>query len=262
MSFPIPSFLIIGAQKSGTTSLHEYLKEHPQVFMSSPIKEPGFFRDEAIIPQFWTRRGRKIDSRDDLLTQYMLQGYQGQRHFGESSTYYTMGGLSRAERIPQRIGQMNPDMKFVYILRDPIDRIRSNYLHSVQRGTADGTLEQYLAGSRGRVAVQTSRYFYQLSQYLAVFPADRFHVVIFEEFVRTPAEHMAGICRFLGVAPMPDAVRYDAHNVSRSRLKATAGNLEFSPARFSTLKQRLGADTEQMCNWLGRSEIAEWDFAI
>ncbi|MDP9141830.1 MAG: sulfotransferase, partial [Pseudomonadota bacterium] len=196
-------------------------------------------------------------------SRYMLQGYKGQPHFGESSTHYTLGGLSRTQKIPQRIAQMNPDMKFVYMLRDPIHRIRSNYLHSARLGLFTGTLEQYLDGKRGKVAVRTSLYFHQLSEYLSVFPADRFHVVIFEEFVKSPSLHMAEICRFLGVDAMPGRLKYDAHNVSHNRGQATVSNhLECSPERLAALKLRVGADTRKLCDWLGRSEISEWDLTV
>lgn len=265
MSLPIPNFLIIGAQKSGTTSLHQYLKAHPSIFMSTPIKEPAFFFDETIIPDFWRRRGRAVASRDDLLSRHMLKGYKGEAQFGESSTHYTLGDLSRTQGIPQRIAQMSPDMKFVYILRDPIDRIRSNYLHSMRLGLrpVKGTFEQYLDGKRGGVAVRTSLYFEQLSEYLSIFPADRFHVVIFEEFVKSPAAHMAGICRFLGVDAMPRRVKYDAHNVSHNRGQATASNhLDCSSGRLAELKLRVGADTRKLCDWLGRSEISDWDLTV
>ena len=62
MKNPTPNFVIIGAQKSGTTSLYEYLRAHPDVFMSSPLKEPGYFLGPDVVPQFWKRRGIDVAS--------------------------------------------------------------------------------------------------------------------------------------------------------------------------------------------------------
>jgi len=82
-----PNLIIIGAQKSGTTSLHNYLDQHPDIFMAKPIKEPGYFCDFEFISNYFRNlpNGANFKSRADILKNYMLQGYSGEQYFGESS---------------------------------------------------------------------------------------------------------------------------------------------------------------------------------
>ena len=74
-----PNLVIIGAQKSGTTSLHHYLELHPEIFMSSPIKEPGYYCDFEFISNYFKNIAQPVyyKSRADILKNYMLQGYKG-----------------------------------------------------------------------------------------------------------------------------------------------------------------------------------------
>ena len=127
----MPNFLIIGANKAGTTSIYSYLKQHPQIYMS-PVKEPMFF----------TLEGKNIDrtevSRQITLKtavndiedyQALFQGVSNEKAIGEASTAYLHCPWC-AERIKQYI----PDVKLIAILRDPIERAYSNYLMYVRWG--------------------------------------------------------------------------------------------------------------------------------
>ena len=82
---PLPNFLIIGAQKSGTTSLYEYLRWHPDIFMSFPMKEPGLFLGTRGARSLWAHKGIDVPSLRHLLDQHMLHGHRGERLFGEAS---------------------------------------------------------------------------------------------------------------------------------------------------------------------------------
>lgn len=258
MSLPVPNFVIMGAQKSGTTSLHEYLKVHPDIFMSSPLKEPGYFLGDEVVPRFWKIRGLEVASREDLLARHMLQGYRGQRLFGDSSTYYTIGRRSRREAVPQRMAQVNPGMKFIYMLRDPIDRIRSNYLHSLRRGSTNGSIREFLGQPEGRIAVMTSLYHFQLEAFLEHFDASQFHVLVFEEFLQNPARHMRNIFEFLGAADIPIRIKFGAHNVSHNRAESeVTSKLDLSADLLDDLRGRLVPDVKRLSSHIGR-EIAAW----
>ncbi|MEC9362813.1 MAG: sulfotransferase [Pseudomonadota bacterium] len=258
MKNPTPNFVIIGAQKSGTTSLYEYLRAHPDVFMSSPLKEPGYFLGPDVVPQFWKRRGIDVASPDELLERHMLQGYRGQPLFGEASTYYTIGRRSRREHIPQHMAAADRRMKLIYIVRDPLERIRSNYLHSVRRGTSTGSIADFLNSGEGRIALLTSQYHFQIEAYRASFPAEQLLVLIFEEFVAAPEAGMRQVFEFLGLGRAATSMAFAAHNVSENRSDLAADQrLRADEKQWEELRALLLPDVEKLLAYLGR-DIPAW----
>ena len=119
----LPSFLVIGAMKAGTTSLYHYLHAHPQVFMPS-IKELDFF----VAGGNWGRGLHWYQK------QFAGAG-PGAVAVGEASTMYTK--YPSVDGVPERIAAHLPEVRLVYVVRDPIDRIRSHYRHRVAVGTGD-----------------------------------------------------------------------------------------------------------------------------
>src|SRR5262245_60350196 len=109
--------LVIGAQKAGKTSLHAHLASHPDVFMSQPVKEPGYFLDDARMRRWSERRGIEVRSRSELLGTWMLQGYRGERVLGESTTGYSDASPGRPFDVPERVRRHNPSAKIVYVVR-------------------------------------------------------------------------------------------------------------------------------------------------
>ena len=124
----LPNFIVIGAMKSGTTSLFHYLQAHPQVFMS-PLKEVEFFVEE----KNW-RRGM------DWYRAQFAGASPGALAIGEASTAYTK--YPEYPGVPERIASSLPDARLIYILRDPIERIRSHYQHRVLSGAEREPLER------------------------------------------------------------------------------------------------------------------------
>ncbi|NJN75560.1 MAG: sulfotransferase [Synechococcaceae cyanobacterium RL_1_2] len=126
----LPNFLLIGAQKAGTTSLYSYLKQHPQVYMS-PIKEPGFFDFEGQPPTFQGPGDRELY--EHVVTDIdryhgLFDGVEGQhRAVGEATTWY----LS-SPRAPQAIKHHLPGVKLIAILRNPVDRAYSAFMHTIR----------------------------------------------------------------------------------------------------------------------------------
>lgn len=250
---PCPNLVIMGAQKSGTTSLHEYLKVHPDIFMSSPIKEPGLFLGEERARTFWKTAGQPIASLQELLHERMLQGYQGEHWFGDASTHYTIGQRSRAWGIPQRMHAVNPDMRFVYILRNPVERILSNYHHSRAKGRCTGTLQDFLVSEEGPSSILTSRYWYQLEAYLEVFRPEQFHVIIFEEFLEQPQQSMAALWAFLDLPAPASSPKFVAHNAGNHENPRVDGDQDTLERVLSALKK----DVAELQQWLGR-DIPAW----
>jgi hypothetical protein len=117
-----PNFFVVGGQRAGTTSLYEYLRRIPEVYMSA-VKEPYYFA-----PNFPSNPYiRRIAARDEYLS--LFRNTRGERLIGEASPLYLWDVES-----PVLIHKVVPDARIIMILRDPIERAFSSYLLSVQWG--------------------------------------------------------------------------------------------------------------------------------
>lgn len=206
-----PDFFILGAAKSGTTSLHAWLSRHSEIAMSDP-KEPFFFEAEYELglPFYWRR---------------YFDHWSGQRIVGEArhrNLYLPY--------VPKRILASAPDALFVVILRNPISRALSHWWHWFARGREnsyfESALEQDLeriekaqeissvdeiadyaahlgADGRGpnRTYLDTGYYAIQLKRYFELFPRDRFKILFLEEVKQDPKKYCIELLRFLGANP-------------------------------------------------------------
>ncbi|RZO83890.1 MAG: sulfotransferase [Oceanococcus sp.] len=261
MSDPIPTFVIVGAQKCGTTSLHHALRSHPEIHMSNPVKEPGYFLKNDWLVTYWKARGRNIQSRQDLLAQAMLDGFKGQSHFGESSTYYTLGDFCQRQGVAERMARINPDMRLIYVLRDPLQRIVSNYLHCRRSGATNGSLSQFMEERQGQQAVATSLYYQQIAPYLEYFGADKILLLLFDDLVNNANATLNRVCRFLTVQEMASNMALSALNVSENRSDVQQDQLMLPSSQEKALRQRLQADAEKLSAELGL-DVSEWTFEL
>ncbi len=181
----LPNLLVIGAMKGGTTSLWEYLRQHPEIFMS-PTKEIHYF-DEA------SHRNRGVG--------WYEQHFEGasaeHRIVGEATPAYTRFPLHRD--VPARAAELLPGVKLVYVLRDPVARIRSHYLH--HRSLGIESLPFARAVVEHSTYVDTSRYALQIDQWLRHFPREQLLVLTSERLRKAQRETMAEVYAFLGVDP-------------------------------------------------------------
>jgi hypothetical protein len=181
----LPDFLVIGAMKAGTTSLFNYLREHPEIFMPA-VKEVHFFSEQ----NWW----RGIDWYRDL-----FRDAGSVKAIGEASPGYSRYPVS--PDVPERVAAVLPDAKLVYVLRHPVDRLVSQYHHQVVfRGERRPIDEAVLDH---RVYLATSRYGMQIQRYLEHFPRDRLLVVLSEQLFADRAAALARVFTFLGVDPTP-----------------------------------------------------------
>lgn len=259
----LPDFLIMGAAKSGTTSLYHYLTQHPDIFMSYPLKEPRLFTDiDRIRTYFWQKRGIEILSIEDLIENYMLQGYQGEKLFGEATADYTVGTFSQQYHIPQKIKKINPQMKFIYILRNPFERIVSNYLHILNLGlTTNADINSFFEPNNrhGQIMLSTSLYYQQLKYYLTEFEREQFKIVIFEELISKPQQHLSDIFTFLGLDNYGySSYNFQAYNCSNKNLGTLC--LKFDVRNYQFLVDLFRTDTLKLENFLHRS-LNLWDFS-
>jgi len=182
----LPTFLIIGAMKAGTTSLWHYLDLHPQIQVSD-TKEINFF----VAEKNWSRGWEWYES-------LFVKNQKDIRALGEASTSYTK--KPEFQGIPQRIVTRLPEVKLIYIVRDPIERIRSMYVHMVYAGYEQRPFESAVTDPEINYYVDFSRYFYQLSQYLDYFLLDQILVIASEDLYSFRQETLKRVFRFLKVA--------------------------------------------------------------
>ena len=227
----LPNLIVIGAAKCGTTSLHGYLDEHPQISMSRE-KELHFFVER----KNWGRGLAWYESQFD--------GDAPVR--GESSPGYSAFPLYRG--VPERMAATIPDARLVYLVRDPVERIVSHYSHRTVNWPEMRGLEEALADPHLREWLVTpSRYWLQLEQYLAHFAAERILVVDADALRESRAEALARIFSFLGVDATFSSREFDrSHNAAIGRVGPnrageavlTLLSRALGPARAGALRQR------------------------
>jgi hypothetical protein len=201
----MPTFLIIGAARSGTTALYNYIRQHPRVFMS-PVKETNFFAYEG---ETLSVRGPGADyinnSITDLATyQALFEDAPPGAERGEASPLYLF-----SEKAPGRIREHVPDVRLIAVLRNPVDQAFSHYLYA--RRQCIEPLDSFVDA----LAVQEQRkkenwqplfsysefprYHAQLSRYYSLFPRDHIEVFLYEDFSKDPLKVISRIFRFIGV---------------------------------------------------------------
>ena len=201
----LPNFLVIGAMKAGTTSLHRYLREHPQVFMPEE-KELHFF----VAERRWGRGRSWYEAQ--------FAGAGDAIAVGEASPTYTM--YPEFTGVPDRIEALLPEARLVYAVRHPIERMRSHYLHEVEKGRERAPIGRALLTDPRYL--NASRYAMQLEQYLACFPAEQILVITAEQLRRDRTATVGRVLAFLGVDPdWPDSRLLDAefHRTSSKRVR-------------------------------------------
>lgn len=199
----IPDFVIIGAMKCATSTLHDQLALQPGIFMTTP-KEPNFFNDEE-----------RVRSDRAWYTSLFRDAEEGDL-CGESSTHYTK--RPTWEGTAQRLRDAAPEARLVYVIRHPVDRLVSQYVHEWTENRIREPIDR--AVERHPELVDYSRYAWQLEPYLDTFGAERIHVVLFEELVADPQRELERVCRFLGYDGTPRwHEEHEQKNASRFRLR-------------------------------------------
>ncbi len=182
-----PNFIIIGAMKSATSTLQEQLELQPGIFMCSP-KEPNFFSDDLQFDKglAWYSSLFSTGSKTDLL--------------GEASTHYTK--LPTYPRTVARIKENLPDAKLIYVMRHPLDRLTSHYLHERSLGVFRENIEA--AVEKHTEMIRYSQYSMQLLPFFESFGKAAICPVFFDRLVNHPQQELERICRFIGYNAEPE----------------------------------------------------------
>ena len=202
---PLPDFLVLGAQKAGTTALYEYLRRHQQI--SGPAwKEVSFFDRHWARGESWYRGNFPNVAR--------TRG----KHVGEASPSYVFHPLA-----PPRVQEVVPQARLIVLVRNPVDRALSQYNHEVALGReplpfeeALNAEEERLRGEQERMAADPryfsrewwthtykarGRYAEQLERWLAVFPREQLFVLSSDDLGSDPARAHAQVLEFIGASP-------------------------------------------------------------
>jgi hypothetical protein len=244
-------FFIGGAQRSGTTYTYHLCADHPQIEMAHPVKpEPKFFMNPALVSQG--------------LAYYHAQ-YFGQKAdvslYGEKSTSYI-----EVEYAAQHIAAHLPDAKFVFILRNPVERAISNYWFSHKNGFETLPLADAIYGESARVAdfdprkisvspyayLKRGRYIDYLRMYARYFDRQQIHVMIYEQVVNNPqAAH--DLYAFLGIdTTHVPATQFQIINANDDR-----PHDHLAPPLASYMHDYFRDSNAQLFDYLGYA-VAEW----
>ena len=199
----LPDFLIIGAMKCGTSTLAAQLGAQPGVFVTTP-KEPEFFSDDTTFA-----RGR------DWYEALFADAPPGAIR-GEASTGYTK--LPTHPQAVARIAALLPDPRLVYLIRDPLQRLVSHYIHEWTMGVMRGTLAEAL--ETHPELVDYGRYGMQISPHVETFGTDRILLVSLEEMQAAPQAVLERVAGFVGAPDRPVWVEEHARaNASAERIR-------------------------------------------
>ncbi len=250
---PLPDFLIIGAQKAGTTALYTYLRRHPAITGPS-WKEVSFFDRHYARGARWYRGNFPLRPRGRLV--------------GEASPSYLFHPLA-----PKRVAALLPDVRLIAILRNPVERAYSHYQHEVALGREVLAFEDALDAEPERLRGELERmvadpayfsrawwdhtyvgrglYAEQLDRWLAVFPRDQLLVLTTDDLAERSAETYVRVLAFLGVPPhaLDDYPRVFDRDYPPAAAETRARLAEVFAEPNRRLAARLGVDL----GWSGRA---------
>jgi hypothetical protein len=194
----LPTFICVGAAKTGTTTLQKYLEAHPEVCLSL-FKEPDFFHNEAGVmdggkpdgPPSSGHYARGLD-----WYQSIFQPNQTTRAVGEISTAYIA-----IEDAPRLIRKDVPDVRLIFCLRDPATRLYSHYWEERKAGWELPPFEMMLRSRHPRFNYyfHVSSYHLHLIRYLEFFPKEQILVTLFDDLYKDPKQFIQDVYRFIGV---------------------------------------------------------------
>lgn len=189
-----PNFFIVGADKAGTSSLYAYLSEVPGIFMS-PIKEPNYFSIKTIPDN---HQLKPIRDKQKYLA--LFKGVKYEKIVGEASPSY----LADPEAA-KLIHQVSPNAKILISLRDPVERVYSNYLMLKRIGLLKSKfhdeIQMILQENRFKndflLNLDTGLYYENIKRFIDIFGNDQVRIIIFEEFIKNPKTTLNEILNFL-----------------------------------------------------------------
>ena len=232
----LPTFLIIGVSRSGTTSLYRYLSAHPDVFMA-PGKELRFFSQHFDKGLHW-------------YAQHFTEAGQ-EKHRGEATPNYFL-----MAEVPSRVAATLPSAQLIVSLRHPVDRLYSTYWMLRERGKIDRSFDEIIAEelSAGHGPyLDQSKYADHFDHWWRYYRPEQFHVLFFEHLLRDPTKVFRSICVFLEIDITVPSIVGEVVNEYRQirslsirrlskrlprKLQNAVGRLNTRPAEYPPLRKK------------------------
>jgi hypothetical protein len=235
-----PNFIIVGAAKAGTTAIYHYLLQHPQIYLT-PLKETNYF---ALAGQPLAFRGpgdddyvNRLSITDEESYYRQFDGVRDEIAIGEASPLYLYH-----PQAAQRIHDALPDAKIIAILRNPIDRAYSAFLHLLRDNReVHHDFEQALAQEQDRIAdnwehiwhyLSMGRYYEQVKRFYDLFPREQVNVYLYRDLRTDPCALLGDILRFVEVDP-------DYSFDTQTRYNEASLPVEQRPPLYPALRSRL-----------------------
>jgi Sulfotransferase domain len=204
-ALPLPNIVVIGAMKCGTTSLHHYLDAHPEISMAAAKELNFFYRKTA-----WARG----------VSWYRSHFDPDARLRGEASPNYTKNEKA-SNLAAERMRQLIPRVRLIYLVRDPIERAVSHYFHTVFKGNEERPLSEAL-GDLDSPYVQRSLYFRNALAFFASFPSEQLLVVSQEDLRRNRSDTLRSVFRFVGADETFESLEFSRLWQTREEKQASA----------------------------------------
>lgn len=200
----LPNFLIVGAMKSGTSTLMHYMRFHPDIFM--PENEVHFFNKD------------KNYNRGIAWYEKFFTNAKEAKAIGEKTPTY-----SYSSKVPGRIAKDLPEVQLIWVFRNPVKRAYSNYWHAVKRGGERLQFPEAIEHEQERVKkriwlgyLKRSKYIEQVKRYLEYFEMSQMHFLLFEDLVNNPGETVNQVFRFLEVK---NPIELPSYNIKKNVTK-------------------------------------------
>jgi hypothetical protein len=238
----LPNFIIIGAAKSATTTLTEILPRHPDFFISKP-KEPKFF-------------GRCYDKGWQWYGRLFREG-RSKAFRGEGSTMYA-SRLQSFRHTPALMRRYLPDLKLIYVVRHPLDRMVSQWRHVKGRHPETAEFSELLHSRHLRkLVLGCSLYHDQLERYRSLYPDSQIHCLTFEDLVQDPQQTLRHLLKFLGATPKVGKILEQGQLPRVNQAGDKGRDLVAAPAWPPGLRRRvtrmISTDSTQMLAQMGKS---------
>ncbi|MFT4526019.1 MAG: hypothetical protein ACI85F_002181 [Bacteroidia bacterium] len=228
-----PDFLCVGAAKAGTTTLHDILIQHSDIYLPK-FKEAHFFDQDE-----------NFSKGVDWYDKNVFGGVKKEKIIGEITPSYLY-----FNSVPQRIADsVGTDIKLIIMLRHPVDRAWSHYQMHHLRGNEKLTFEDSIKAESQRLTkdpltvsrfsyMDRGRYTDQIARYLEIFPRENLHFILFENFVKDIPSHIDQVLNFLGVEQeeLNDQVKSNPPSAQKSRRLAS---ILYQPSLIKSLVKPL-----------------------
>jgi hypothetical protein len=243
------NFMIVGAMKCGTSSMAWLLSEHPDICFSRP-KEPNFFKEFH-------------DWQSGLERYHSMFKHKEARLNGEGSTSYTR--LTESDYwVCEHIHRYNPEMKIIYLVRHPVKRAISHYMHFVQRGFTSKDFTESFFGDK---ILETSCYYNQISPYIDLFGRDKVLILKFEDFIINQKAALIKTAAFLDIDPLPISHMQDVKKNATADRKVMSIQQEAFFKRWivpkkSTISPKILEMIKKMLIWKNMMRISRHQFQV